>query len=297
VGKLSFTELDKSVQNHILNNQQDEINSYHIYKKLAKSLKNEHNAKIMDQISEDELKHYDYFKGITQKTLNPQRFKIWFYFFILRFFGLTFGIRLMERGEQEAQAMYSQLEDKISGISSVLEDEKRHEDALVDMLREDLLAYISSIVLGLSDALVELLGALAGFTLALRDPQLIALVGLITGISAALSMGASEFLSESEEDSEKSPLKAAIYTGGAYLVTVFLLILPYLFFTNADPIVPLLISVSFAVVIIFIFTFYVSVAKNLSFKGRFLRMVSISLGVAVISLIIGSFINQFIPTG
>jgi VIT1/CCC1 family predicted Fe2+/Mn2+ transporter len=203
----------------------------------------------------------------------------------------------MERGEQEAQVMYSQLENKIPGISSVLEDEKRHEDALVDMLREDLLAYISSIVLGLSDALVELLGALAGFTLALRDPQLIALVGLITGISAALSMGASEFLSESEEESEKSPLKAAIYTGGAYLVTVFLLIFPYLFLTNADPIVPLLISVSFAVIIIFIFTFYVSVAKNLSFKGRFLRMVSISLGVAVISLIIGSFINQYIPTG
>ncbi|MHA1991101.1 MAG: VIT1/CCC1 transporter family protein [Candidatus Hodarchaeales archaeon] len=291
---MSFTELDKSVQKHILNNQQDEINSYHIYKKLAKSLKNEHNANIMNQISEDELKHYKFFKDITQRQLKPQGFKIWFYFFILRFFGLTFGIRLMERGEQEAQQMYSKLEDKIPGISSVLEDEKRHEDALVDMLREDLLAYIGSIVLGLSDALVELLGALAGFTFAFSGrSDLIAIAGFITGISAALSMGASEFLSESEEESEKSPLKAAIYTGGAYLITVVFLIAPYLLLSSVEPWVPLMISVTFAVVIIFIFTFYVSVAKNLSFKGRFLRMVTISLGVAFISLLIGLLVNEY----
>lgn len=57
------------------------------------------------------------------------------------------------------------------------------------------LSYMSSVVLGLNDALVEFTGALAGFTLALNEPRLVALTGSITGVAAALSMAASEYLS------------------------------------------------------------------------------------------------------
>ncbi|MHA2055741.1 MAG: hypothetical protein ACW99F_19390, partial [Candidatus Hodarchaeales archaeon] len=59
-----------------------------------------------------------------------------------------------------------------------------------------------------------------------------------------------------------------------------------------SPIIPLVISIFFAVIIILVFTFYISVAKNLSFKKRFLRMLLISLGVAVISFFIGFLIND-----
>ena len=69
--------------------------------------------------------------------------------------------------------------------------------------------YTGSIVLGLNDALVELTGALAGLTLALQDTKLIALTGSITGIAAALSMGASEYLSTKSEDVDRSPVKAS----------------------------------------------------------------------------------------
>jgi len=42
-----------------------------------------------------------------------------------------------------------------------------------------------------------------------------------------------------------------------------------------------------AILIILVFNFYISVAKDLPFKQRFFEMAGISLGVAVISFIIG----------
>jgi VIT1/CCC1 family predicted Fe2+/Mn2+ transporter len=82
--------------------------------------------------------------------------------------------------------------------------------------------------LGLNDALVELTGALAGLPLAFGDVKIIALSGLITGIAASLSITASEFIFTSAEDTEKKLGRAALYTGIAYVLTVTLLILPYL---------------------------------------------------------------------
>ena len=51
------------------------------------------------------------------------------------------------------------------------------------------------------------------------------------GISAALSMASSEYLSSKAEKSENG-LKSSIYTGITYLLTVALLIAPYLIFRN-----------------------------------------------------------------
>jgi VIT1/CCC1 family predicted Fe2+/Mn2+ transporter len=56
------------------------------------------------------------------------------------------------------------------------------------MIEEERLEYVGAMILGLNDALVELSGSLAGFTLALQDSKLVAMVGMITGIAAALSM-------------------------------------------------------------------------------------------------------------
>jgi VIT1/CCC1 family predicted Fe2+/Mn2+ transporter len=84
---------------------------------------------------------------------------------------------------------------------------------LISLIDEERLKYVSSMVLGLNDALVELTGALTGLTLALQNPRLIAIVGFITGIAASMSMAASEYLSTKQEDTEKNPLKASVYTG------------------------------------------------------------------------------------
>jgi vacuolar iron transporter family protein len=156
--------------------------------------------------------------------------------------------------------------------------------------------YVDSIVLGLNDALVELTGALAGFTLALQNTKLIASAGLIMGIAAALSMAASEYLSKkSERDSNKkttNPLRAAVYTGIAYLLTVLILVLP--FFIVSKVYYALGFTIFNSLVIISLFTFYMHVAKGVSFKKRFFEMAGISLSVAAISFVIGLLVRNYL---
>ena len=47
-----------------------------------------------------------------------------------------------------------------------------------------------------------------------------------------------------------------------------------------------------AIVIIAAFNYYISVARDLSFRHRFLQMTSISLGVALLSFLTGVVIRQ-----
>jgi VIT1/CCC1 family predicted Fe2+/Mn2+ transporter len=282
-------ELDKKTRDIILTSQKNEITEHIIYSKLSQAIKDKQNKEILKQISDDEKRHYHFWKKYTNKDVKPNKLKIWWYYLISRIFGITFGIKLMERGEEDAQAIYEKISEQVPSAEQIVYDEDMHEQKLVNMIDEERLKYISSIVLGLNDALVELTGALAGFTLALQNTNLIGVTGLITGIAASLSMGASEYLSTKSEESEKSPAKAALYTSVAYVLTVILLIFPYLIITNVY--LCLGLALMDAIVIILIFTFYVSVAKEIEFKKRFLEMALISLGIAGLSFVIGYLVN------
>lgn len=276
---------DKDIQNKLLTFQKNELTEYHIYMKLAGSVRGQENRQLLEKIAGDELRHAKFWKSISKKEVKPDQWKVWKYYLISRIFGFTFGIKLMESGEVSAQEDYEVLIKHYPEVSQIIQEENEHEDALIGMLDEEKLRYIGSIVLGLNDALVELTGALAGFTLALRNTGLIALTGLITGIAAALSMAASEYISKKTEDNLKHPLKASLYTGTAYLATVILLILPYLFMQNYY--LCLACTLMAAVLIIAFFNYYISVAKGIPFKKRFFGMAALSLGVSAFSFIIG----------
>lgn len=285
-------QISESVRKQVLEFQRTEITEHHIYRRLAKKVNSPENARIIEQIAEDELRHYNGWKKYTNEDVQPRWFFVWFYYLISIVFGFTFGIKLMERGEEAAQENYAGVSHAIPEAAKFQHEEDVHEEQLINMLDEERLRYAGSIVLGLNDALVELTGALAGLTLALQDVKLIALSGLITGIAASMSMAASEYLSTRSEDTTKHPVRAAIYTGIAYIITVALLVLPYLLFDNY--ILDLIITLSIAVVIIAVFNYYISVAKGESFRARFTEMAGLSLGVAIISFIIGYFIRQWL---
>ena len=285
-------QLSERIRRQVLGFQQTEITEHHIYKRLAKKINSPENAKIIEQIAEDELRHYDGWKRYTNQDVPPRWFYVWFYYLISLVFGFTFGIKLMERGEENAQANYAGISSAIPEAQNFQHEEDVHEEQLINMLDEERLRYAGSIVLGLNDALVELTGALAGLTLALQDVKLIALSGLITGIAASMSMAASEYLSTRSEDTSKQPVRAAIYTGIAYIITVALLVLPYLLFENY--ILDLIMTLTIAVVIIAVFNYYISVAKSESFRARFAEMAGLSLGVALFSFVIGYFIRQWL---
>jgi VIT1/CCC1 family predicted Fe2+/Mn2+ transporter len=281
--------LDTQTREIILTAQKNEITEYHIYKRLSEAVKDPHNKKVLQQISHDELTHYNFWKDYTLQDVNPDTLRIWKYYLISRVLGLTFGIKLMEKGEEKAQETYEKISESVPAARTIIKDEDQHEKELIALIDEERLKYIGSIVLGLNDALVELTGALAGFTLALQNTALIAMTGLITGIAASLSMATSEYLSTKTEESTRDPVKAAVYTGTAYVITVFILIAPFLLLDNYY--LCLGITILGALTIILVFTYYISIAKDISFSKRFVEMAVISLGIAGLTFIIGYLVK------
>lgn len=283
--------LSESMKKQFLDFQRNEMTEHHIYLRLATVTKNSANREVLLRIAADELRHYNHLKKATGQDAAPARFRVWKYVTIARLLGLTFGIKLMEAGEAGAQKSYSEFEGSFEPAGLIAAEEQEHELELINMLDEERLRYTGSIVLGLNDALVELTGALAGFTLALQNTRLIAMTGAITGIAAALSMATSEYLSTKAEDTDKHAGKASIYTGIAYIFTVLTLIAPYLIFKNYF--VCLGITLALGVGIIASFNYYIAVAKDLNFRKRFLEMTGLSLGVAAVSFLVGFLLRKF----
>ena len=290
-------EISKEAMALIKAMQQNELTESVIYQKIATFAKGDENKKTLRRLAQEEHAHYEIWKHYTGIEMKPQRFKVFKYTMLARILGFTFAVKLMEKGEQGAQDKYAKLSEEVPESTHIREQEEEHEQALLGMLDEERLQYVGSMVLGLSDALVELAGSLAGFTFALNNTKLVALSGLIVGISATFSMASSEFLSAKSEG-RKDAFKSCLYTGVAYLITVVLLILPYLLVgAILDPthgIVALIAMLVIIVAIIAGFTYYTSVAMDQPFGSRFFEMAGISLGVAVISFLVGILAKQLL---
>jgi vacuolar iron transporter family protein len=276
---------DPHLMKAILSSQRAEITEHHIYMKLASVTADAHNRGVLERISEEELHHYAIWKTYTGRDVPPDTFRIWFCYLTARLLGITFTLRLMERVEKRAQTPDPVLAAAIPEIPAILADEEEHEKNLLALIDEDRLKYMGSVVLGLNDAIVEFTGMLAGLTFALQNSRIIAVAALITGVAAALSMASSEYLSQKSESTAPDPIRAAVYTGIAYIVTVALLISPYLLLPS--PYLALGFTLLAVVAVIFFFTSYISVAKDLPFRSRFVEMLVISFGIAGISFVIG----------
>ncbi|WP_457619003.1 VIT1/CCC1 transporter family protein [Lutibacter sp.] len=278
--------------NRIVKQQQNEITEYFIYAQLAEISTDKKNIEILNEISNQELNHYEFWKEITKIETKPNKWKIKKYIWLAKIFGLSFSLRLMEIGEGEASKFYNSIAEKYPDSLTIQEEELQHEQKLIGILNDNRLNYAGSIVLGLNDALVEFTGTLAGLTFAFSNNKVVGATGLVMGFAASLSMAASGYLSskEEEENEKINPITAAAYTGVSYILTVIFLVAPYLMQDN--PYIALGLMLFITVLIIAGYTYYISTAKILSFKKRFIQMAVISLGVAAISFGIGTIIKQ-----
>ena len=286
-------ELSKKAREIIERMQQNELTESFIYREIAKVAKGDLNKQTLLRLADEEKAHYEIWKSYTGIEMKPEKLKIFKFKLIARVLGFTFAVKLMENGEGLAQNEYEVLVTEVEEGAHIREQESEHETALLEMLDEERLQYVGSMVLGMNDALVELTGSLAGFTFAMQNTRLIALSGLIMGISATFSMASSEFLAAKSEG-RTDALKSCSYTGIAYLITVALLIAPYLIFGNEAYMYALFSMIAVVILIIAGFTYYISVAKGEKFKPRFLEMSLISIGVAVISFGVGILAKKFL---
>lgn len=289
-GRNNHANMDATAKN-LLNLQREEATLCEVYRRLAELEKDPVRRQTLVRIMHDERRHCAILKRRTGREMAPDPKRVFWYVWIMRVLGPAFVVRQMELCEKGTEASYSLYAEREEFIR-IASEEKRHGEDLTNLAGGMRLSYMSSVVLGLNDALVEFTGALAGFTLALNEPRLVALTGSITGVAAALSMAASEYLStKSDAAREKHPLRAALCTGTAYLVTVAILIIPYLLFSNA--VTALSVMLLAALTVIALFNYYYAVVRSESFRQRFFEMALLSFGIAGISFLIGYGLKYF----
>lgn len=139
--------------------------------------------------------------------------------------------------------------------------------------------FLGNIILGLNDGLIELTGALVGFSLAFESTKAAAVAGLIVGISAVFSMAASAYM-QSRQESEAKPGEAALYTGGAYLVVVIVLTAPFFIFSKAW--ISIAVMLTLVILIITVTSLVTANVLKRSFWRQLVEMTSCSLGVALL---------------
>ena len=198
---------------------------------------------------------------------------------LMRILFFSLALRIMERRLRRQARRYSRLETDYSLIPGA-ERAVNADAASLETLcgGSDPSSFMSAVVLGLNDALVEMTGALAGFTMVLQNNRLIMLAGFTTGIAATLSMAASEFFSQKAQADGGQARLAAAYTGIAYLITVLLLLLPFMLLP--EPLLALALCMVIACLIILVFTWVDSLLHGTRFLRGFLQMSGISFGVA-----------------
>lgn len=275
-----------------LTQQQNEINDYTIYKALSQLQTDKQNKEIFEKIANEEKHHYNFWYKITNRDLKPQKLLVWWYLLLVRVFGTSFALKSLEKRESTAEEFYKELFEIYPESRNIYHQEVQHEFELIDMLNDKKLVYAGAIVLGMNDALVELTGTLSGIAFAFEKSIVVGLTGLIMGIAASLSMAGSAYLEAKENPSETiKPLTYSLYTGVSYILTTAILVLPFFIFeTMAYSLIVMFVCAFLAIVS---YTFYISVAKDLSFSKRVIQMSAITFGVALISFFIGYIVKTY----
>ena len=114
--------LDPEIKRKILTIQKKEITEHFIYARLSQSVKDSHNQEILRRISSDELEHHNFWEEHTGQSASPNKFKIFLYYLISRILGKTFGMKLMEKGEKQAQETYEKIAKVVPAAEEIAED-------------------------------------------------------------------------------------------------------------------------------------------------------------------------------
>lgn len=272
----------------------DEYTDYTVYDELSKRTENESFAESLRQLAAAERKHYEFWRKYAPEVKPAvSKLKIYWVLFLNTVFGVTFTVRYLERHEDEVIKAYKSVrhlipENDMISFDEMLADEISHEAGFSQRIEGSTIRYISFIVLGLADALVEVTGIHAGSLGIYHKTELAGLAGVIAGAAASLAMASAAY-AQAKQGFHGSAKLSAVYTGVSYFVTAVVLATPY--FLTRNMIFALASSLTLAVVIITFSTYYSSVISDKPFTRDFLEILAIMLGVTVALYVFGSFIS------
>ena len=274
----------------------DEFTDYMVYKKMSGlGFERRHRfSGTLRRLSAMEYGHYRFWlKYCPDRVVRVSNLKVYFIIFIRLVLGVTFAVKFLERNEMRTIKKYKAVARRIPQkdqpeFKRIIADEVGHENEFVQQFDEPHIRYISFIVLGLADALVEIAGIHAG-SLGIYDrTELAGLAGIIAGAAASIAMASAAY-AQAKTGFKGSATLSAIYTGISYFFTALILATPY-FLTNVM-VYALTASLVFAVVLTAFISFYGSVISGTGFTKDFIEITSIIFGATVALYLIGIVIG------
>ena len=130
-----MTNLNHDMLNKILRVQKSEITEYHIYSDLAASTKDEEQPPgSSGRLPRTNCGTIIWQQQTGQEVL-PTAGKVFKYKWIARLLGLTFGIKLMEKGEEHAKTNYEAIAVSVPKQKD-RQEEEAHEQELIGLIEE-----------------------------------------------------------------------------------------------------------------------------------------------------------------
>lgn len=275
----------------------DEYTDYKTYLALSQRERNPAFRKALEELADQERNHYEFWKKYSPDTqVMINRLKLYFVLLLRATLGLTFTMKFLERHEDSIIARYKQVANSIppedrQQFDEMVNDEQHHESYLMGEVKEGRVKYMSFIVLGLADAVVEISGIHAG-SLGLYDVTRIAgLAGIIAGMAASIAMASAAY-AQAKQGFEGSAKWSAIYTGISYMITAIFLALPY--FLTESMIYALGTSVVVGVILVAMMTYYDTIISGRPFKRQFGEIAGIILAASFALYMAGSLIHQYL---
>src|SRR5208282_4736466 len=276
----------------------DEYTDYVVYKKLA-GLGFEKRHKFsgtLKRLSGMEYGHYRFWnRYCPERKIGVSNLKVYFIILIRLLLGVTFAVKFLERNEMSTIKKYKEVAHQIpqrdrAQFKRMVADEVEHENKFAGQFDEPHIKYISFIVLGLADALVEIAGIHAGSLGIYNSTELAGLAGIIAGAAASVAMASAAY-AQAKAGFKGSAAMSAIYTGVSYFLTALLLATPY--FLTKVMIYALSSSLSVGIALTAFTSFYSSVISGANFKKDFTEITSIILLATALLYIIGIIIRRF----
>jgi len=274
----------------------DELTDLAVYSKLAGFERNEKFKKILSNLATMEQNHYVFWKKYCpDKEIKASSVRIYLIAVLRLIFGVTFAVKYLERHETDTIKKYQALRDSIpqsdrKSFDAMIADEQEHERTLEEQFQEPHLKYLSFIVLGLADALVEIAGIHAGSLGIYNSTELAGLAGIIAGAAASVAMASAAY-AQAKAGFTGSAAMSAIYTGVSYFLTALLLATPY--FLTKVMMYALSFSLAFGITLTAFTSFYSSVISGANFRKDFTEITSIILLATALLYIIGTIIRHF----
>lgn len=280
-----------------LDSARDEYTDYLVYKHLAESrrTKNTKMREVLETLSKTEFRHYEFWKKYTSPgaKITGNKWIVYLTLLMRLVFGNTFAIKFLEKHETAVIRKYRLVKNSIPEadqrqFDEMVRDEEEHENTFMEQMQGRYLKYISFVILGLADAIVEISGIHAGSLGIYHSTKITGLAGIVAGASASIAMASAAY-AQAKQGFQGSPSMSALFTGVSYFINAVVLATPY--FLTQSQITAIAISMIVAVLIIAFVCYYNSVVSQSHFLRDFSELAGIMLGASAALFLFGLVIR------